>query len=160
MLAAFSKEKKAIFYLQIMLCFFLIVWHRLKNQSTPKEGLTVLINEDKELAELRSGHWSRAGKCYARYVTRWHWRTPRWKRKVPSRFSRVDSVILWWSNLKRGSMSATLSRTVLVYAQFSGILKNNTPSFSNDLGWMAIMLLSYPKKHEQNQMFSSVLAHI
>ncbi|KAI4539430.1 hypothetical protein MG293_010822, partial [Ovis ammon polii] len=43
------------------------VWHRLKNQSTPKEGLTVLINEDKELAELRSlaTGVGLANACYA-----------------------------------------------------------------------------------------------
>ena len=34
--------------------FFFIVWHRrVKNRKTPKGGLTVLIKEDKELAELR-----------------------------------------------------------------------------------------------------------
>lgn len=55
-----------------MLFFFLTVWHRLKNQSTPKEGLTVLINEDKELAELRSlaTGVGLANACYAiQYVT-------------------------------------------------------------------------------------------
>ncbi|XP_070273639.1 proto-oncogene tyrosine-protein kinase ROS isoform X1 [Myotis yumanensis] len=49
------------FILTVVIGIFLVViipltfvWHsRLKNQKTPKEGLTVLINEDKELAELQ-----------------------------------------------------------------------------------------------------------
>ncbi|XP_054425844.1 proto-oncogene tyrosine-protein kinase ROS [Pteronotus mesoamericanus] len=49
------------FILTIIIGIFLVVtiplvyvWHRrLKDQKTPKEGLTVFINEDKELAELR-----------------------------------------------------------------------------------------------------------
>lgn len=48
--------------------FFFIVWHRrLKNQKTPKEGLTVLVNEDKELAELRgvAAGVGLANACYA-----------------------------------------------------------------------------------------------
>ncbi|XP_045017925.1 proto-oncogene tyrosine-protein kinase ROS [Bubalus bubalis] len=62
------------FILTIIIGIFLVitiplifVWHRLKNQSTPKEGLTVLINEDKELAELRSlaTGVGLANACYA-----------------------------------------------------------------------------------------------
>lgn len=53
--------------------FFFIVWHRrLKNQKTPKEGLTVLVNKDKELAELRglAAGVGLANACYAiQYVT-------------------------------------------------------------------------------------------
>ncbi|XP_064342815.1 proto-oncogene tyrosine-protein kinase ROS isoform X2 [Camelus dromedarius] len=44
------------------------VWHRrLKYQKTPKEGLTVLINEDKELGELRglATGVGLANACYA-----------------------------------------------------------------------------------------------
>ncbi|XP_059797330.1 proto-oncogene tyrosine-protein kinase ROS isoform X2 [Balaenoptera ricei] len=44
------------------------VWHRrLKNQKTPKEGLTGLINEDKELADLRglAAGVGLANACYA-----------------------------------------------------------------------------------------------
>ena len=56
-----------------MLYFPFIVWNRLKNQNTPKKGLTVLISEDKELAELRSlaTGVGLANACYAiQYVTR------------------------------------------------------------------------------------------
>lgn len=53
--------------------FFFTVWlRRLKNQKIPKEGLTVLINEDKELAELRglAAGVGLANACYAiQYVT-------------------------------------------------------------------------------------------
>ena len=55
-----------------MLSFPCIVWNRLKNQNTPKKGLTVLISEDKELAELRSlaTGVGLANACYAiQYVT-------------------------------------------------------------------------------------------
>lgn len=72
LLAAFSKEKESNISFGKLCYFFLIVWHRLKNQSTPKEGLTVLINEDKELAELRSlaTGVGLANACYAiQYVT-------------------------------------------------------------------------------------------
>lgn len=89
-----------------MLCFFLIVWHRLKNQSTPKEGLTVLINEDKELAELRSlaTGVGLANACYAiQYVTRagitGHLDEKR-VRQVKLLKAVLDSVILWWATLK------------------------------------------------------------
>ncbi|TKC34119.1 hypothetical protein EI555_007918, partial [Monodon monoceros] len=47
---------------------FVGVWHRrLKNQKTPKEGLTGLINEDKELADLRglAAGVGLANACYA-----------------------------------------------------------------------------------------------
>ena len=66
------KEKESNISFGKLCFFFLIVWHRLKNQSTPKEGLTVLINEDKELAELRSlaTGVGLANACYAiQYVT-------------------------------------------------------------------------------------------
>ncbi|KAM9676302.1 proto-oncogene tyrosine-protein kinase ROS isoform 3-T3 [Dama dama] len=62
------------FILTIIIGIFLVitiplvfVWHRLKNQNTPKEGLMVLINEDKELAELRSlaTGVGLANACYA-----------------------------------------------------------------------------------------------
>ncbi|XP_037376870.1 proto-oncogene tyrosine-protein kinase ROS [Talpa occidentalis] len=46
----------------------IFVWHRrLKNKKTPKEGLTVLINEDKELSELRglATGVGLANACYA-----------------------------------------------------------------------------------------------
>ncbi|KAM5284647.1 proto-oncogene tyrosine-protein kinase ROS isoform 2-T3 [Hipposideros larvatus] len=46
----------------------IFVWHRrLKNQKTPKEGLAVFINEDKELAELRglAAGVGLANACYA-----------------------------------------------------------------------------------------------
>ncbi|XP_053447517.1 proto-oncogene tyrosine-protein kinase ROS isoform X2 [Nycticebus coucang] len=43
------------------------VWHRVKNQKPPKEGLTVLVNEDKELTELRAlaAGVGLANACYA-----------------------------------------------------------------------------------------------
>ncbi|XP_039726973.1 proto-oncogene tyrosine-protein kinase ROS isoform X1 [Pteropus medius] len=63
------------FILSIIIGIFLVVimplifvWHRrLKNQKTPKERLTVLINEDKELAELRglAAGVGLANACYA-----------------------------------------------------------------------------------------------
>ncbi|XP_058422820.1 proto-oncogene tyrosine-protein kinase ROS isoform X2 [Diceros bicornis minor] len=63
------------FILTIIIGIFLVVtvpltlvWHRrLKNLKTPKEGLTVLINEDKELAELRglAAGVGLANACYA-----------------------------------------------------------------------------------------------
>ncbi|XP_023396034.2 proto-oncogene tyrosine-protein kinase ROS isoform X1 [Loxodonta africana] len=63
------------FILAITVGIFLIltiplsfVWHtRLKNQKSSKEGLTVLINEDKELAELRgvAAGVGLANACYA-----------------------------------------------------------------------------------------------
>uniref|UniRef100_G1LGZ2 Tyrosine-protein kinase receptor n=1 Tax=Ailuropoda melanoleuca TaxID=9646 RepID=G1LGZ2_AILME len=63
------------FVLTIIIGIFLVVtipvvfvWHRkLKNQKTPKEGLTGLINEDKELAELRglAVGVGLANACYA-----------------------------------------------------------------------------------------------
>ncbi|XP_058163307.1 proto-oncogene tyrosine-protein kinase ROS isoform X2 [Dasypus novemcinctus] len=63
------------FIFAIIIGIFLIVtilltflWHRrLKNQKTPKEGLAVLINEDKELAELRglAAGVGLASACYA-----------------------------------------------------------------------------------------------
>ena len=53
--------------------FYFIVWHRkLKKQKTPMEGLTGLIHEDKELAELRglAAGVGLANACYAiQYVT-------------------------------------------------------------------------------------------
>ncbi|XP_034846271.1 proto-oncogene tyrosine-protein kinase ROS isoform X1 [Mirounga leonina] len=63
------------FVLTIIIGIFLVVtipvvfvWHRkLRNQKTPKEGLTGLINEDKELAELRglAAGIGLANACYA-----------------------------------------------------------------------------------------------
>ncbi|XP_072621568.1 proto-oncogene tyrosine-protein kinase ROS isoform X2 [Vulpes vulpes] len=63
------------FILTIIIGIFLVVtvplvfvWHRkLKNQKAPKEGLTGLINEDKELAELRglAAGVGLANACYA-----------------------------------------------------------------------------------------------
>lgn len=63
------------FILTIAIGIFLVVtipltfvWlRRLKNQKIPKEGLTVLINEDKELAELRglAAGVGLANACYA-----------------------------------------------------------------------------------------------
>ncbi|XP_014721615.1 proto-oncogene tyrosine-protein kinase ROS isoform X1 [Equus asinus] len=63
------------FILTIIIGIFLVfiipltfVWHRrLKKLKTPKEGLTVLINEDKELAELRglAAGVGLANACYA-----------------------------------------------------------------------------------------------
>uniref|UniRef100_G1SJ95 Tyrosine-protein kinase receptor n=1 Tax=Oryctolagus cuniculus TaxID=9986 RepID=G1SJ95_RABIT len=63
------------FILVIIVGIFLVViiplafvWHRrLKNQKTSKEGLTILINEDKELAELRGlgTGVGLANACYA-----------------------------------------------------------------------------------------------
>ncbi|KAI5193845.1 Proto-Oncogene Tyrosine-Protein Kinase Ros [Manis pentadactyla] len=63
------------FMLTIIIGIFLVVtipltfvWHRrLKNQKTPKEGLTVLVNKDKELAELRglAAGVGLANACYA-----------------------------------------------------------------------------------------------
>ncbi|XP_039101958.1 proto-oncogene tyrosine-protein kinase ROS [Hyaena hyaena] len=63
------------FILIIIIGIFLVitiplifVWHRkLKKQKTPKEGLTGLINEDKELAELRglASGVGLANACYA-----------------------------------------------------------------------------------------------
>ncbi|XP_011857747.1 PREDICTED: proto-oncogene tyrosine-protein kinase ROS [Mandrillus leucophaeus] len=63
------------FILSIIVGIFLVitipltfVWHRrLKNQKSAKEGLTVLINEDKELAELRglAAGVGLANACYA-----------------------------------------------------------------------------------------------
>lgn len=66
-----KKESNVLF---CKLCpFFFIVWHRkLKSRKTPKEGLTGLINEDKELAELRGRAVGvgLANACYAvQYVT-------------------------------------------------------------------------------------------
>uniref|UniRef100_A0A8C9DT16 Tyrosine-protein kinase receptor n=1 Tax=Prolemur simus TaxID=1328070 RepID=A0A8C9DT16_PROSS len=63
------------FILTIIVGIFLIVtipltfvWHRrLKNQKAPKEGLAVLVNEDKELAELQglAAGVGLANACYA-----------------------------------------------------------------------------------------------
>uniref|UniRef100_G1RSK1 Tyrosine-protein kinase receptor n=1 Tax=Nomascus leucogenys TaxID=61853 RepID=G1RSK1_NOMLE len=63
------------FILTIIVGIFLVVtipltfvWHRrLKNQKSAKEGVTVLINEDKELAELRglAAGVGLANACYA-----------------------------------------------------------------------------------------------
>ncbi|XP_006157931.1 proto-oncogene tyrosine-protein kinase ROS isoform X2 [Tupaia chinensis] len=63
------------FILTIIIGIFLVViiplalvWHRgLKNKKTSKEGLSVLINEDKELAELRglAAGVGLANACYA-----------------------------------------------------------------------------------------------
>ncbi|XP_077018856.1 proto-oncogene tyrosine-protein kinase ROS isoform X2 [Tamandua tetradactyla] len=55
-----------VFLIVIILLTF--VWHRrLKNKKTPKEGLSVLTHEDKELAELRglAGGVGLASACYA-----------------------------------------------------------------------------------------------
>ena len=72
----------------------------------------------------------------------------------------MDSVILLWATLKRVSMSAMLSRTVLVYAHFSGILKNNIPFHSQMWPGMDGKVCCYPilRNMNKNQMFSSVLA--
>nr|XP_019596913.1 PREDICTED: proto-oncogene tyrosine-protein kinase ROS isoform X2 [Rhinolophus sinicus] len=52
----------------VVIISLIFIWHRrLKNQKTSKEGLTVLINEDKELAELRglAAGVGLANACYA-----------------------------------------------------------------------------------------------
>lgn len=65
------KGKKAIIYL--VNCLFSLVWYRsMKNRKISKEGLSVLNEDDKELAELRGleAGVGLANACYAvQYVT-------------------------------------------------------------------------------------------
>lgn len=119
--------------------FFFIVWHRrLKKLKTPKEGLTVLINEDKELAELRglAAGVGLANACYAiQCVT------------GAMIMGHLDEE---WATTKSVPVDPVWPRIVLVYAHYSGIIINNTPSTPKcDLGWKAIIWLSYPEENKQ-----------
>ena len=113
----------------------------------------------------KPGHWSGAGKrllCDTVCNLCWHYGTPRWRVCACQGASVVlDSVILLWATLKRVFMSATLPRTVLVYAHFSGIFKNNIPFHSQMWPGMDGKLCCYPilRSMNKNQMFPSVLAH-
>ena len=127
-LLAFPKEKESNVLFCKLCSFVFIVWHRrLKNQKTPKEGLTGLINEDKELADLRglAPGVGLANACYViQYVT-WAGIT-----------GHLDEE---WATLKRVSTHATLPRTVLLYAHIILAYSKVTPPFTLkcDLGWMA-----------------------
>lgn len=92
------------------------MWHRkLKSQKTPREGLTGLINEDKELAELRglAAGVGLANACYAiQYVT-WAITT-----------GHLDEE---WATIERVPMGPVLPTIVLVYAHSSGLIINNIP---------------------------------
>ncbi|EPQ03180.1 Proto-oncogene tyrosine-protein kinase ROS [Myotis brandtii] len=102
------------FILTVVIGIFLVViipltfvWHRrLKNQKTPKEGLTVLINEDKELAELR-GLAAAVGLAHGCCAIRWNLMTQCWAQEPDQRptFHKIQDQLQLFRKISLNSIS-------------------------------------------------------